>query len=110
MHDISSPNFTDGGAGTHSILDYYYPVAVATDMCKQGSAVWHDLRQNSIGGSSASIMLNLSKYKTLDTFIYERASGHENHISNTDGLINEDLNWQIPSSILGMPITTAVVG
>ena len=91
MHNISSPNFADGGAGTHSILDYYYPVAVATDMynqfikCKQGSAVWHNLRQNSIGGSSASIMLNLSRYKTLDTFIYKRAmnipSGHENHMA-----------------------------
>lgn len=80
--------------------------------CKQGSDEWHNLRKNSIGGSSASITMDKNPFKLRDSFIMEQASGitnveSQNIIAMAHGTLMEDLNRQVASAILCVPIYEA---
>jgi len=76
--------------------------------CIQGSEVWRQLRKNSIGGTTAPIVIDEHKYQSRESYINERVNGitrsHTPNIMMAHGNILEDLNRQIAADILGVII------
>ena len=77
--------------------------------CLQGSDVWHQLRETSIGGSSIGTALDVNRFKSREDFILERVTGIKqmhtfNPVAMARGVMFEDLNRQLASAILGVPV------